>query len=141
MSKDEYSTRLASSLIDPGATITKAVERLEQAGTGALLLVTGDRRLCGLLVDGDVRRALLRGVPFDQPCSSIATADPVCANEGTAAVEALRMMNERNVNHLPVVDSGGRLAGLLLRRDLVRDDTDPSRPSSWREASARVCAR
>ena len=125
MSEDEYSTRLASTLIDPGATITKAVERLEQAGTGALLLVTGDRRLCGLLVDGDVRRALLRGVPFDQPCSSIATADPVCANEGTAAVEALRIMNEHNVNHLPVVDSGGRLAGLLLRRDLVRDDTVP----------------
>jgi dTDP-glucose pyrophosphorylase len=121
MNKDAYRQRLASTLIDPGATITEAVQRLDLAGTGALLLSDGERRLRGLLTDGDVRRALLRGVSFDQPCSSIATADPFRVEEGVSAAEALRIMNEHDVNHLPVIDAGGGLSGFLLRRDLVRD--------------------
>ena len=46
----------------------------------------------------------------------------MCVEEGAPAAEALRIMNERDVNHLPVVDADGNLTGLLLRRDLVRDD-------------------
>jgi len=125
MSPDAYRQRLASTLIDPGATITDAVQRLDLAGTGALLLGDSAGKLRGLLTDGDVRRALLRGVSFDQPCSSIATAEPVCVDEGALAAEALRIMNQREVNHLPVVDASGTLTGLLLRRDLVNDETVP----------------
>lgn len=117
MSEDVHSRRLASALIDPGATINEAVERLEHAGTGALLLVGADRRLHGLLVDGDVRRAMLRSVSFDQPCSSIATAEPICIPEGTSAAEALQIMNKNDINHLPVLDARGSLTDFLLRRD------------------------
>jgi dTDP-glucose pyrophosphorylase len=123
MIQDAHRQRLASTLIDPGATITEAVQRLDVAGTGALLLGDSSGRLYGLLTDGDVRRALLRGVSFGLPCSSIATPDPVCVQEGTLGPEALRVMNESEVNHLPVVDAAGNLTGLLLRRDLVREDT------------------
>jgi dTDP-glucose pyrophosphorylase len=122
MIQDIHHRRLASTLIDPGATITEAIQRLDLAGTGALLLGDSERRLQGLLTDGDVRRALLRGVSFDLPCSSIANAQPVCVEEGAPPAEALRIMNEREVNHLPIVDANGNLAGLLLRRDLVSDE-------------------
>lgn len=125
MTEDFYSQRLASTLIDAGATIAEAVQRLDLAGTGALLLGDSERGLRGLLTDGDVRRALLRGVPFDQPCSTIATNDPFRVEEGVSAAEALQIMNDRDVNHLPVVDQNARLVGLLLRRDLVRDDAVP----------------
>jgi dTDP-glucose pyrophosphorylase len=125
MTQDAYRQRLASSLIDPGATITVAVQRLDLAGTGALLLSDSGQRLRGLLTDGDVRRALLRGVSFDLPCSTIATAEPVCVDEGASAVDALRIMNLRQVDHLPVVDASGLLTGFLLRRDLVRDEHAP----------------
>ena len=118
----DYHQRLARTLIDPGTSITEAVQQLDLAGTGALLLADGERRLRGLLTDGDVRRAMLRGVSFDKRCGLIATAEPVCVLEGASAAEALRTMNEREVNHLPVVDGDGRLTGLLLRRDLVTED-------------------
>jgi NDP-sugar pyrophosphorylase family protein len=39
------------------------------------------------------------------------------------AVEALRLMNERDINQLPVVDlRDGKAVGLLLRRDLVTEE-------------------
>ena len=53
MIQDAHRQRLASTLIDPGATITEAVQRLDVAGTGALLLGDSGGRLRGLLTDGD----------------------------------------------------------------------------------------
>jgi dTDP-glucose pyrophosphorylase len=125
MTEDAYRHRLASTLIDPGDTITEAVERLDLAGTGALLLADGRGRLRGLLTDGDVRRALLRGVSFDQPCATIATAEPVVVREGVSVVEALRTMNRHDVNHLPVLGVEDVLTGLILRRDLATEDRAP----------------
>jgi dTDP-glucose pyrophosphorylase len=125
MTEDACRERLATALIDPSTPITEAVRCLDVAGTGALLLADAAHRLCGLLTDGDVRRALLRGVSFAEPCSSIATARPVVVSEGVAFAEALQIMNRSDVNHLPVLDAGGVLTGLLLRRDLVAEDTVP----------------
>ena len=125
MNQEVYRQRLASTFIDPGASITEAVQRLDQAGTGALLLAGPERRLLGLLTDGDVRRALLRGVSFEEACTTIATAKPVVAQEGVSFADALQVMNRHDVNHLPVVDAKGLLAGLLLRRDLVTQEGVP----------------
>ena len=69
--------RLERVLISPDASIADAVARLEHAETGILLLCREDRRLAGVLTDGDVRRAILRKESFDHPCGSIATATPV----------------------------------------------------------------
>jgi len=125
MSQTPYRQRLAATLIDPGATISEAVRALDSAGTGALMLADAERRLRGLLTDGDVRRALLRGISFEQPCESIATANPICVQEGISLADALSFMNRHDVNHLPVADARGQLAGLLLRRDLVSDEGLP----------------
>ena len=125
MTEDTYRRRLVSTLIDPGATIAEAVQRLDLAGTGALLLAGPERRLRGLLTDGDFRRALLRGVSFEEPCSTIATAKPIVVREGVSLADALQVMDRNDVNHLPVEDAQGLLAGLLLRRDAVTGEGAP----------------
>jgi dTDP-glucose pyrophosphorylase len=125
VTEQESRQRLESTLIAPAARIADAVQRLDLAGTGALVLADESRRLRGLLTDGDVRRALLRGISFEEPCARIATSDPVHIREGASAADALQVMNERDVNQLPVLDAGGIVTGLLLRRDLVAEDAAP----------------
>jgi len=92
---------------------------------GILLLCEDDRKLVGVLTDGDIRRAILRGVSFDEPCISIASRNPVVAPLRVSPSEALHLMDHSRdfvVNHLPVVDAEGRAVDLLLRRDLVTED-------------------
>jgi dTDP-glucose pyrophosphorylase len=109
--------------ISPREPISGAIRRLDDAGTGVLLLCEADGLMLGVLTDGDIRRAMLRGVSFGESCGSIASLKPVVAPPGVLAVEALRQMNEADVNQLPVVDPrDGRIVGLLLRRDLVTED-------------------
>jgi dTDP-glucose pyrophosphorylase/CBS domain-containing protein len=114
--------RLADVTVAPTASITSAIRQLDRAGTGALLVCDGEGTLLGLVTDGDIRRAMLRGIPFSQPALSIARRDPLVAPAHVAGDEALRLMDTAlgfEVNQLPLVDADGRARGLLLRRDLV----------------------
>ena len=83
-----------------------------------LALCSSNRKLVGLLTDGDIRRAILKSRLLDDPCSSISTSEPITALQPIASAEALRLMNRHDINHLPVVDADGVLHDLILRRDL-----------------------
>lgn len=123
MTKDIRDERLQSVLISPEESIAEAVRRLDLAGTGVLLLSDADRRLRGLLTDGDIRRAMLRGISFQEPCRTIATAEPLVGRPDTAPAEALEVLNRADLNQLPLVDTAdSRIVGLLLRRDLVSSE-------------------
>jgi dTDP-glucose pyrophosphorylase/CBS domain-containing protein len=113
--------RLESAVISPITSITEAIALLDRAGTGALVLCTKDRILCGLLTDGDIRRAILHGKSMDAPCDSIASRKPVVAPRSIPTGEALQLMNQHDINHLPVVDAENRVVEFLLRKDLVVD--------------------
>jgi dTDP-glucose pyrophosphorylase len=105
----------------PELSITDAIAQLDMAGTGGLVLCRPDQQVAGLLTDGDIRRAVLHKVSLADPCGSIATPDPVVARAPIEPAEALQLMLEHDINHLPVVDEAGVLVDFLLRKNLVAD--------------------
>jgi dTDP-glucose pyrophosphorylase/CBS domain-containing protein len=119
MKNSEKETRLADSIVAPGTSISQAMEQLERAGIGALLLCDADRRLCGLVTDGDIRRAVLQGRSLDDSCSLIATLNPVKVEAPVTPEDALRIMNAHDIHHLPTVDAAGRVQDFVLRQDLA----------------------
>jgi dTDP-glucose pyrophosphorylase/CBS domain-containing protein len=126
MKDTERKNRLKGVVISPKTPISKAIRVLDRAGTGVLLLCEKDGSLAGILTDGDIRRAILRKVSFDKPCLEIAGRDPLTASPGINQTEALRLMDKGRryiVNQLPVVDGNGRVVDLLLRRDIVKEDS------------------
>lgn len=120
----ESRERLRKVCARPETSIAEAIAQLNDAGTGALVLCDHDGRLCGLLADGDIRRAVIRRVPLTEPCGSIATLNPVCASEPITPSDALHMMNEHDIHQLPLVDGDGRIVEFLLRKDLVPHTQD-----------------
>jgi dTDP-glucose pyrophosphorylase/CBS domain-containing protein len=118
---DATERRLDSVIVDPELPIADAIDQLDRAGTGALLLCTEDRVLAGLLSDGDVRRAILRDVPLDDPVRTIAISAPVTAPAATLTPEALDIMAARDIDQLPLVDEGGRVVDFILRKDVAVD--------------------
>jgi dTDP-glucose pyrophosphorylase/CBS domain-containing protein len=110
--------RIESVIISPSVSIGEAISRLDEAGTGALVLCTANRRLVGFLADGDIRRAILKGRSLSDSCDSIANGEPIVARWPIAPTDSLRLMNQHDINHLPVVNAEGILQDLILRRDL-----------------------
>ncbi len=121
MENSERERRLADSIVAPSASISQAMAQLERGGIGALLLCDADSRLCGLLTDGDIRRAILQGRSLDDSCRAIATLNPVKVEAPITPEDALRIMNAHDIDHLPAVDAEGRVQDLILRQDLAVD--------------------
>jgi dTDP-glucose pyrophosphorylase/CBS domain-containing protein len=119
MKNFDKETRLADSIVAPGTSISQAMAQLERAGIGVLLLCDADRRLCGLVTDGDIRRAVLQGRSLHDSCSVIATLNPVKVEAPVTPEDALRIMNAHDIHHLPAVDTAGRVQDLVLRQDLA----------------------
>jgi dTDP-glucose pyrophosphorylase len=112
---------LESVIAPPELSITEAISQLDRAGTGALVLCAPGRKLRGLLTDGDIRRSILRKVPLDAASETIAVLNPVVANDTISAADALQVMLQHDINHLPVVDDEGSLCDFLLRKNLVAE--------------------
>ncbi len=83
---------------------------------------SGREKLVGVIVEGDIRRALLRKEAFFQlKASEIMTRTPKAVNPRTKAAEALDVMENRSgqLSFLPVVDEEGGCVGVLRVHDLV----------------------
>lgn len=82
-------------------------------GSGIALVVKGERELVGVVTDGDVRRALLKGHSLKAPVSMVMSKNPTIARQGMQTHQMLRLF-DRGVRHVPVVDAEGRVIDLLL---------------------------
>lgn len=116
------SKRLENCIISGELSIVQAISRLDQAGTGILLLCDPSGRLIAALTDGDIRRAILRGVSLEIACVEIANHQPLTARDPITALDALHLMDHGKqvvINQLPVLDETGRVMNLILRSDLT----------------------
>jgi arabinose-5-phosphate isomerase len=107
--------------IDAGAVLRDALVEMTRKGLGMTAVVDAEGRVAGIFTDGDLRRALDRGVDVRTcPITDIMTQAPVTVSDGILAAAALNLMETRKINALLVTDGDGRLAGALNMHDLLR---------------------
>ena len=89
--------------------------------SGAVLLIDDDQTLAGIFTDSDLARMFERGREgeFDGPIGAVMTVDPLRTTLGSQLGEAVELMRSHKISELPVVDQGGRLAGLIDVTDLI----------------------
>jgi CBS domain-containing protein len=98
-------------------TLAEAARKMWEQQTGSLVVTEGDE-LIGILTERDILRAVATGIPLESTSVSDAMAkDVITAPPGMSLREAARIMTEKWIRHLPVVDRGA-LVGILSQRDL-----------------------
>lgn len=120
------SARYEQVLVGSDATVLQVVEVIDRGGLQIALVVDENRRLLATVTDGDVRRGLLGGVGLDAPVTKIMRESPIFVREEDGPQAALRLMRERSIHHVPVLDSEGRVVGLEFVDELIgleRQDT------------------
>jgi arabinose-5-phosphate isomerase len=89
--------------------------------TGAVMITDDDGRLCGLFTDSDLARLFerRRDGALDQPVREVMTPGPITVSLGSRLADAVEILSRRKISELPVIDGGGRPAGLLDITDLI----------------------
>src|SRR5262245_16288561 len=113
-------------LVRRGATLRETLECITKSGKQLALVVDADGRLVGLATDGDLRKAILRGVSLEAPVEQAMNATPLVAERNLSAGAALALMRGRAIRQLPVVDAERRVVDLLFLDDLVAPPALPN---------------
>jgi len=109
---------LASLKISRLATIRDTLAQMDREARGVLLLLDHEGRLERTITDGDLRRLMLQGANLDDSLSVLPNAEAVVISPGFSRREALELMNRHGINHVPVLDSDGRVVDLVSRADV-----------------------
>ncbi len=104
--------------VDRRSTLREALSRMDRGAKGLLLLVDATGRFERTVTDGDLRRLLLQGVTLEDTLAVIAPMTSHVIAEGAARREALDMMNQYGINHLPVVGPQGQVVAVLDRKEI-----------------------
>jgi CBS domain-containing protein len=108
---------------EPGATVLDAVNVMAREGVGAVAVVekSGSGHVQGIFTERDVMlRVVQKGLnPRETPVREVMTSPVETASEETTAEEALALMLERHLRHLPILGSDGQLLGMLSIRNLL----------------------
>lgn len=107
--------------VEEGCSISEAIVEMSRKTLGVVTIVNKDRRLVGLLTDGDLRRALEKRVDmYGDIIDTIMTKNPQSITADILAAQALRMLRERSINNYPVVDEQGCVVGVLTWQMIVK---------------------
>jgi arabinose-5-phosphate isomerase len=107
--------------VSTDAIIRDVVDEISRRRLGMTCVVDPDGRLAGVVTDGDLRRHMMPGVDLFSRCAKdVMTPNPITTTRSVLAVEALRLMEERKITAVVVVDADRRVEGVVHLHDLWR---------------------
>lgn len=104
-----------------GASLRAALLEMTQKGLGMTLILAPDQTLAGIFTDGDLRRALDKGIDVrETDIDDLMTHGGKTARPDMLAAEALKIMEDHKISSLPVINEQRQAIGALNMHDLLR---------------------
>lgn len=104
---------LSGVLVRPEAPLSRVLEILSQTPHRLVLVEDADRRVLGIVTDGDIRTAFLEGAALTTPSSEFMNTSFVSVTDDTSTVDASVILRTNGISHLPILDGEGHLLGMF----------------------------
>ncbi len=103
------------------SSIESVAKIMRENNVGSVVVVDGEGKVVGIVTERDMIYAIASGkIGKGLPVWSIMTENPLTVGPGAPVSEAIRIMREANVRHLPVVDRDNRPLGMVSLRDILQ---------------------
>jgi KpsF/GutQ family protein len=108
-----------NAVVKKNIMLKDAIVELSKKGLGIVSIVNECESLLGVITDGDLRRQLEKGADiYNMQIDSIMSKTPVIIESGRLAVDALRIMKEKNISAMPVI-LDDKLMGTIRLQDII----------------------
>lgn len=101
-------------IIEGNRTIREAIKMLNEKSMQILLVADEKKRLIGTITDGDIRRAILKGISLNKPVELIMSKNPKYVFEDTPRDFVTEMFRKYGIKRIPIVDKSLRIIDILL---------------------------
>ena len=106
-------------LISPEISVREAIAVINSGGMQIALVVDDSHHLLGTVTDGDIRRALLKGLTLEHPVEQVFNREPFVVHANISQETVSQLMNLNRLRQIPVVDSEHRLVGIQLWKEFT----------------------
>ncbi len=119
--EDIMRTGKTNPVVNGERTVLSVLLKITQSRAGAATIVDKEGKLAGIFTDGDLRRHLGTNKNLTRlKIKEVMTKNPLAITEGKLAAEAMRILREKKIDEMPVVDRNRRPVGLLDVQDLLK---------------------
>jgi arabinose-5-phosphate isomerase len=119
--EDIMRTGLANPIVNEDKKVSEVLLKITQARAGSATVVDKAGKLKGIFTDGDLRRHLEIDVNLPRrKIKEVMTKNPAVVNKEMLAAQAMRILQEKKIDEIPVVDGKNRPVGLLDVQDLLK---------------------
>ena len=112
--------------INQNASIKEALKVIDKGAIKVAVVLSDDGLLLGMLNDGDIRRALLKGMSLGDSIAGIINKHPVVANINDTKERILELENEKKLHQIPII-SNGKLIGIQDIREFLAPKNKPNK--------------
>ena len=112
--------------INQNASIKQALKVIDKGAIKVAVVLSDDGLLLGMLNDGDIRRALLKGMSLGDSIAGIINKHPVVANINDTKERILELANEKKLHQIPII-SNGKLIGIQDIREFLAPKNKPNK--------------
>jgi CBS domain-containing protein len=103
----------------------REVAQLMREGDMGVMPVVEDQKLIGIVTDRDiVVRAIAEGRDADTKIEDVMTTEIFSVKADDYAFEAIRLMGDKQVRRIPVINDAGELAGIIAMADIALEMED-----------------
>jgi arabinose-5-phosphate isomerase len=111
----------ANPIVNEKKKVSEVLLKITHARAGSATVVDKSGRLKGIFTDGDLRRHLeIDDKLPTRKIGEVMTRNPTVVNKEMLAAEAMRILQEKKIDEIPVVDKNRRPVGLLDVQDLLK---------------------
>lgn len=120
--RDLMHTGDALPVVEPDTLMTDAIMEISSKRLGVTAVVDSDRKVIGIITDGDLRRGIQRHGKafFDMKTGEVMTKNPKTISADELAAKALAIMEEKSITSLIVPDEEGRIEGIIHIHDILK---------------------
>ena len=96
------------------------IKKTTKSNLGLAVIVDNKNNIQGVISDGDIKRIMQKNTKFnDLILKDIMTTDPLLITPDSLAAEALNIMEENNIDALPVIEKR-KILGIVTLKDVIK---------------------
>ena len=100
-------------------SMIEVLQAIDKSALKIALVTDDDEHLLGIISDGDIRRAILKGLPFSATAKEFMTSKPLTATVNHEKSYIINLMRRHTVNQIPVLDENNKLVNLYCLEELL----------------------
>jgi len=118
--KDIMQTGKNIPMVSEDKSLIEGIKEINRKNLGFTLAVSRNKKLKGIITDGDLRRLLVKGKKIEKlKVKDVMTRNPKTIDEEILAVKAMEIMEKYEITCLVILDKEKRIKGIVHLHDLL----------------------